>query len=178
MTEAERKKFRNILEAKQAALSGSLCSREEIAIEKAPDTLDAIQLAGEREVAIRNLWIAIRICCGRSASRSHESPMAPSGSVSAARMRSHRSGYRRCRGRSTASAARKRWMRWRFRRTIAGICLRLPRVMAWPPGCNDASRRCARSVKSPVSSCQTGIHASISNRTRSSASSAASGLPR
>lgn len=55
MTEAERKKFRNILEAKQAALSGSLCSREEIAIEKAPDTLDAIQLAGEREVAIRNL---------------------------------------------------------------------------------------------------------------------------
>ena len=55
MTEAERKKFRNILEAKQAVLNGSLCSREEIAIEKAPDTLDAIQLAGEREVAIRNL---------------------------------------------------------------------------------------------------------------------------
>jgi len=55
MTEAERKKFKNILEAKQAVLSGSLCSREEIAIEKAPDTLDAIQLAAEREVAIRNL---------------------------------------------------------------------------------------------------------------------------
>lgn len=55
MTEAERKKFRSILEAKQAVLSGSLCSREDIAIEKAPDTLDAIQLAGEREVAIRNL---------------------------------------------------------------------------------------------------------------------------
>ena len=55
MTEAERKTFRNILEAKQAVLNGSLCSREEIAIEKAPDTLDAIQLAGEREVAIRNL---------------------------------------------------------------------------------------------------------------------------
>ena len=55
MTEAERKKFRKILETKQATLSGSLCSREEIAIEKAPDTLDAIQLAGEREVAIRNL---------------------------------------------------------------------------------------------------------------------------
>ncbi len=55
MTETERKKFRSILEAKQAVLSGSLCSREEIAIEKAPDTLDAIQLAGEREVAVRNL---------------------------------------------------------------------------------------------------------------------------
>ena len=55
MTEAERKNFRSILEAKQATLSGSLCSREEIAIEKAPDTIDAIQLAGEREVAIRNL---------------------------------------------------------------------------------------------------------------------------
>ena len=55
MTEAERKKFKRILEAKQAALSGSLCSREEIAIEKAPDTIDAIQLATEREVAIRNL---------------------------------------------------------------------------------------------------------------------------
>jgi DnaK suppressor protein len=55
MTEAERKKIRSILEAKQASLSGSLCSREEIAIEKVSDTLDAIQLAGEREVAIRNL---------------------------------------------------------------------------------------------------------------------------
>jgi DnaK suppressor protein len=55
MTAAERKKFRSILETKQAMLSGSLCSREEIAIEKAPDTLDAIQLAGEREAAIRNL---------------------------------------------------------------------------------------------------------------------------
>jgi DnaK suppressor protein len=55
MTETERINFRSILEAKQTMLSGSLCSREEIAIEKAPDTLDAIQLAGEREVAIRNL---------------------------------------------------------------------------------------------------------------------------
>ena len=55
MTEAERRKFRGILEAKQAALTGSLCSRDEIAIEKASDTLDAIQLAGEREAAVRNL---------------------------------------------------------------------------------------------------------------------------
>jgi DnaK suppressor protein len=55
MTETEREKFRSVLESKQAMLNGSLCSREDIVIEKAPDTLDAIQLAGEREVAIRNL---------------------------------------------------------------------------------------------------------------------------
>jgi len=55
MNNAELENFRSILEAKQAILTGSLCSREEIVIEKAPDTLDAIQLAGEREVAIRNL---------------------------------------------------------------------------------------------------------------------------
>ena len=55
MTDAERRKFRHILESKQAALNGSLGSRDEIAIEKAPDTIDAIQLAGERETAIRNL---------------------------------------------------------------------------------------------------------------------------
>jgi DnaK suppressor protein len=55
MTETERRKFRHILETRQAALNDSLGSRDEIAIEKAPDTIDAIQLAGERETAIRNL---------------------------------------------------------------------------------------------------------------------------
>ena len=55
MNEVERTKFRSILEAKQALLSGSLCNRDEIVIEKAPDALDAVQFAGEREVAIRNL---------------------------------------------------------------------------------------------------------------------------
>src|SRR5271156_2136495 len=55
MTKAELEKFKKILETKQAELSGSLRNRDEIAIEKAPDALDEVQLAGERELAIRNL---------------------------------------------------------------------------------------------------------------------------
>ena len=55
MTKADLDKYRNILEAKQAELSGSLRNRDEIVIEKAPDALDEVQLAGERELAIRNL---------------------------------------------------------------------------------------------------------------------------
>ena len=55
MTKAELEKFKNILEAKQEELSGSLRNRDEIAIEKAPDALDEVQLAGERELAIRTL---------------------------------------------------------------------------------------------------------------------------
>jgi DnaK suppressor protein len=55
MTKAELDKLKTILEAKQAELSGALRNRDEIAIEKAPDALDEVQLAGERELAIRNL---------------------------------------------------------------------------------------------------------------------------
>ena len=55
MTKIDLEKFRSILEAKQADLSGSLRNRDEIVIEKAPDALDEVQLAGERELAIRNL---------------------------------------------------------------------------------------------------------------------------
>jgi DnaK suppressor protein len=55
MTKAELDKLKSILEAKQAELSGALRNRDEIAIEKAPDALDEVQLAGERELAIRNL---------------------------------------------------------------------------------------------------------------------------
>src|SRR6516162_11492695 len=55
MTKAELEKFKAILEARQEELSGSLRNRDEIAIEKAPDALDEVQLAGERELAIRNL---------------------------------------------------------------------------------------------------------------------------
>ena len=55
MTKAELEKYKNILEAKQAELTGALRNRDEIAIEKAPDALDEVQLAGERELAIRNL---------------------------------------------------------------------------------------------------------------------------
>jgi len=55
MTKAELDKFRKILEAKQAELTGALRNRDEIVIEKAPDAIDEVQLAGERELAIRNL---------------------------------------------------------------------------------------------------------------------------
>jgi len=55
MTKTDLEKFRGILEAKRAELSGSLRNRDEIVIEKAPDALDEVQLAGERELAIRNL---------------------------------------------------------------------------------------------------------------------------
>ena len=55
MTKVELEKFKKILEAKQAELTGSLRNRDEIAIEKAPDALDEVQLAGERELAIRTL---------------------------------------------------------------------------------------------------------------------------
>jgi DnaK suppressor protein len=44
-----------VLEAKQTELSAGLRNREDIAIEKTPDALDEVQLAGERELAIRNL---------------------------------------------------------------------------------------------------------------------------
>jgi DnaK suppressor protein len=55
MTKAELDKYKSVLEAKQAELTGSLRNRDEIVIEKAPDALDEVQLAGERELAIRNL---------------------------------------------------------------------------------------------------------------------------
>lgn len=55
MTRNELEKFRKALEARQAELSAALRNRENIAIEKSPDALDEVQLAGERELAIRNL---------------------------------------------------------------------------------------------------------------------------
>ncbi len=55
MTQNELNKYRAVLEAKQAELSNGLRNREDIAIEKTPDALDEVQLAGERELAIRNL---------------------------------------------------------------------------------------------------------------------------
>jgi len=55
MTKTDLERFRNTLETKRAVLSGSLRNRDEIVIEKAPDALDEVQLAGERELAIRNL---------------------------------------------------------------------------------------------------------------------------
>jgi DnaK suppressor protein len=55
MNQTELNKYRAVLEAKKADLSAGLRNREDIAIEKTPDALDEVQLAGERELAIRNL---------------------------------------------------------------------------------------------------------------------------
>lgn len=55
MTKSELKKYKEILEAKQAELEHLVRNREGIAIEKSPDALDEVQHAAERELAIRNL---------------------------------------------------------------------------------------------------------------------------
>ena len=55
MNRTELEKYKRVLEAKQAELSAGLRKREDIAIEKTPDALDEVQLAGERELAIRTL---------------------------------------------------------------------------------------------------------------------------
>lgn len=55
MTQTELNKYKAVLEAKKAELSAGLRNREDIAIEKTPDAIDEVQLAGERELAIRNL---------------------------------------------------------------------------------------------------------------------------
>ena len=55
MNRTELDKYKAVLEAKQAELSRGLRNRDEIVIEKTPDALDEVQLAGERELAIRNL---------------------------------------------------------------------------------------------------------------------------
>jgi DnaK suppressor protein len=55
MTQTELNKYKAMLEAKKAELSAGLRNREDIAIEKTPDAIDEVQLAGERELAIRNL---------------------------------------------------------------------------------------------------------------------------
>jgi len=55
MNRTDMEKYRAMLEAKRTELSVGLRNREDIAIEKTPDALDEVQLAGERELAIRNL---------------------------------------------------------------------------------------------------------------------------
>jgi DnaK suppressor protein len=55
MTKGELEKYRTALEEKQAEIVDALKNREDIAIEKAADAIDEVQLAGERELAIRNL---------------------------------------------------------------------------------------------------------------------------
>ncbi len=55
MNKTDLEKYKAMLLAKQAELSKGLHNREDIAIQKTPDALDEVQLAGERELAIRNL---------------------------------------------------------------------------------------------------------------------------
>jgi len=55
MTKTEMKRFKKILDAKQAELAQVLRRRDAIAIEKSADALDEVQHAAERELAIRNL---------------------------------------------------------------------------------------------------------------------------
>jgi len=55
MTKGELEKYRIALEAKKAEIADALKNREDIAIEKTADAIDEVQLAGERELAIRNL---------------------------------------------------------------------------------------------------------------------------
>jgi DnaK suppressor protein len=55
MNKTDLEKYKAVLEAKRDELSVGLRNREDIAIEKTPDALDEVQLAGERELAIRNL---------------------------------------------------------------------------------------------------------------------------
>lgn len=55
MNRTDLNKYKTMLEAKQEELSAGLRNREDIAIEKTPDAIDEVQLAGERELAIRNL---------------------------------------------------------------------------------------------------------------------------
>src|SRR6266571_2651233 len=55
MSQTELNKYKAMPEAKRADLSAGLRNREDIAIEKTPDAIDEVQLAGERELAIRTL---------------------------------------------------------------------------------------------------------------------------
>ena len=55
MNQTELNKYTAMLEARRAEVSAGLRNREDIASEKTPDALDEVQLAGERELAIRNL---------------------------------------------------------------------------------------------------------------------------
>jgi DnaK suppressor protein len=55
MNKTDLEKYKAMLLTRQAELSKGLANREDIAIQKTPDALDEVQLAGERELAIRNL---------------------------------------------------------------------------------------------------------------------------
>jgi len=64
MNRTELEKYKRVLEAKAAELSAGLRKRDDIAIEKSPDALDEVQLAGERELPFAR-WTASLVCCAR-----------------------------------------------------------------------------------------------------------------
>ena len=55
MTKSELNKYKSVLQTKQAELVHVLRNRDGIAIEKCPDSLDEVQYATDRELAIRSL---------------------------------------------------------------------------------------------------------------------------
>jgi DnaK suppressor protein len=55
MTQHDLNHYRNVLEAKHLELVQLIRKRDGIVIEKSPDSIDEVQLATERELAIRNL---------------------------------------------------------------------------------------------------------------------------
>jgi DnaK suppressor protein len=55
MTKSELNKYKSALESKHAELAHMLRNRDGIAIEKCSDSLDEVQYATERELAIRSL---------------------------------------------------------------------------------------------------------------------------
>lgn len=55
MTQAAITRYQELLEAKELELVEALKHREAIAIQQTADTLDEVVLAGERELAVRNL---------------------------------------------------------------------------------------------------------------------------
>jgi DnaK suppressor protein len=61
MTTTQLNTFRKILEARQAELRPSMRRRDDIAVERASDILDEVQLAAEREFATRSLERAAKL---------------------------------------------------------------------------------------------------------------------
>jgi DnaK suppressor protein len=55
MEKPEVRKYKNMLKAKLAQLANPLDKRAEIAIQKTPDLLDAVQLTAERELALQDV---------------------------------------------------------------------------------------------------------------------------
>ncbi len=55
MTATERTRYKTLLKAKEVELVKALRNREAITIQRTADTIDEVLLAGERELAVRNL---------------------------------------------------------------------------------------------------------------------------